>query len=134
MSFRYGNYCGPGPDLNKKPWPPALTPVDAACKQHDVDYFNCKTNWKSGFPLLGSPCTVPADEKFVNQLKQLLVSGQLDKKDIRAAKIILSYFQVKNRFDKFRNNKSFSPQKESISFKDWLAVNELTQRTYKEIL
>jgi hypothetical protein len=110
--FRYGNFCGPGPYLDKKtcgsltdgsPPPEPIDAVDAGCKQHDIDYCKCGANSMSGVIGFGNACTKQADQRLISNMKQQLQSGQLSDGAVKAAKMISGYFGAHNKVMDFRN-------------------------------
>jgi len=121
---RYGNYCGPGPDLDvyhrkNIPIPTPINAIDSACKDHDNDYDNCKSSFVRGFPLLGNDCTKEADRKFVEKLKKLIDSDELSPREKKIATVIASYFSLKDPSFKKRFTKI-----ETVSFKEWVSITE----------
>ena len=63
---RYGQYCGPGPDLgqwdSEDQYPKPANPVDNICKSHDIAYYKCRLKnqggkSRQGLPGLGTACT-----------------------------------------------------------------------------
>lgn len=106
--WRYGNYCGPGPAIDRKtcdkladgrPLPPAINVVDAACKDHDLEYCGCGADWRAGFLFgAGSPCSRGSDVRLMKTLDQLAKDGKLTTHDQwMAAHIIKNYFRLHNR-------------------------------------
>jgi hypothetical protein len=104
-AFRYGNFCGPGPYLDKKtcmtlkdgsPAPQPINQVDASCKQHDIDYCRCNAGSLSGVVGFGNNCTGKADQRLAKTLDQLIQSKKLDPSQARAAHIIKGYFGAHN--------------------------------------
>lgn len=97
---RYGNYCGPGPELDKtcskladgSPLPNPINSVDATCKAHDISYCKCGANWMDGIVGRGSSCSKAADKDMISQIKKILPDLKGTQKLI--AHLILQYFQI----------------------------------------
>ena len=107
--WRYGNYCGPGPELSStcdtladnQPLPIPKNQVDAACQAHDIDYCKCNTNWFSGMiGNKGTPCSRQADDRILLQLTTLSNNPELTWGERQMAKILYRYFQTHGKIQK----------------------------------
>lgn len=106
--WRYGNYCGPGPKLDRSscdklsdgsPLPLPQDQLDKICMRHDIDYCHCGTNWKSGLPGGGDSCSRIADDDLLKSL--LNIRHKLTPSQLKAASVIGSYFTKKGHVDDF---------------------------------
>jgi hypothetical protein len=101
-TWRYGNYCGPGPGVSSprcnsvgdKPLPEPENETDRACMLHDIDYCFCDADWKNAFTG-GTSCSRNADKKFVDRLKAVRKFAHGEQ---AANSIIRNYFDFVRRF------------------------------------
>ena len=107
MKFRYGNYCGPGPDLsdnceklaNGNPLPQPINSIDNVCKKHDIFYCKCGSKWQHGvLGSAGSECSRKADSFMQKEIEDLL--PELSGNERVIALLILNYFKTHGIFQK----------------------------------
>ena len=104
--WRYGNYCGPGPLRNKTcdklinghPLPGAKDEVDQACMDHDLEYCQNGLGWKDAYLLNVKSQASVADKQLIENLRKLEISSSLNWKQKMAAKTIIGYFSLRNKF------------------------------------
>jgi len=98
--IRYGNYCGPGPKLNKdctalfngNPLPEPINTVDGICQIHDLEYCKCGSHWTHGLiGNAGTPCSKGADDNMKRKLDGTL--KKLTGPEKLVGTLILRYFQ-----------------------------------------
>ena len=100
----YGTYCGPGPKISQpdcskladgSDLPKPFDPLDAACKQHDINYCKAGKDWKAAVPLslFRSPETLAADSDFAKNIKNLMKNKSLTPYAHGLARLILWYFR-----------------------------------------
>lgn len=97
---RYGQYCGPGPRLNKdctaladgSPLPTPINTVDKICQDHDIRYCKCGSQWTHGLlGNTGTTCSKGADEEMREKLQGVI--GKLAGSEKLVGTLILRYFQ-----------------------------------------
>lgn len=97
---RYGNYCGPGPKLNKDcsalangdPLPQPINTLDRICQNHDLRYCNCGSHWSAALiGNSGTSCSREADKIMQKELKGSVAKLAGSEKLI--GNLILRYFQ-----------------------------------------
>lgn len=107
---RYGNYCGPGPKLNKdcsaladgSPLPQPINSVDKICQAHDIKYCQCGSNWTHGLlGNAGTACSRGADKNMQAQLDGIV--QKLTGSEKLVGTIILRYFQQLERGQRARD-------------------------------
>lgn len=107
---RYGNYCGPGPKLNKDctalangdPLPQPINTVDKICQVHDIHYCKCGGHWTHGLlGNAGTSCSRGADKNMQAQLDGVI--NKLTGSEKLIGTIILRYFQQLERGQRNRD-------------------------------
>ena len=106
---RYGNYCGPGPKLNKdcsalangEPFPTPINNIDAICQNHDISYCRCKANWKDAvLSQPGTPCSRGADKIMQGDIETII--PKLSGSEKFYAKLMLTYFKSHEKIQNFQ--------------------------------
>lgn len=109
----YGNYCGPGPALDKscsklangEPLPEPINSVDAACRDHDLMYCRCGVNWRTGIiGNSGTDCSRTADRVLIRNLDRL--REKLKGTEKIAGNIVLNYFKTHQNIQNKNNDDS----------------------------
>lgn len=115
---RYGQYCGPGPKLNKdctalangQPLPAPINTIDSICQKHDIKYCKCGSHWTHG--LLGnsgSSCSRGADKDIQKDLMSVI--NKLSGSEKLVGNLILRYFQHHERSQRqFDRSRPSGPQ------------------------
>lgn len=97
----YGNYCGPGPKLDKtcmklangEPLPEPINSVDATCRDHDLMYCRCGVDWRTGvIGNSGTQCSRTADRVLIRSLEKL--RERLKGSEKLAGTVVLNYFKT----------------------------------------
>jgi len=97
----YGNYCGPGPKLDKaciklangEPLPKPINSVDATCRDHDLMYCRCGVDWRTGIlGNKGTQCSRTADRVLIRNLEKL--REKLKGSERLAGTVVLNYFKI----------------------------------------
>lgn len=109
--YRYGQYCGPGPYLDKgcknlrtgEQLPAPVNTTDAQCRVHDIEYCKCGVGSSAGLPGMGTRCSLEADRALVKSLIDKVKNKEItNPKELVAAKLITLYFRINGSLQGFK--------------------------------